>query len=201
MQKEEVTEHLGKVVKILLIVGIVAALFLFGPAIKNGLLNLVYKSMQADIRISPTTIEEWARPDAVEVFSAELIECGFEPIGDFTINQSSRVKIRAFMHRSRNIYAMVSDKYHTPALLDFYSFYEDGRSVRYTTAKNPHKSKPDNKTIWYIEDPLSIQEIVDKMVARRPEGILLPVSAESFPPSLERDMEEISLWESGEFMQ
>lgn len=192
---------MGKIGKILLIVGIIAVLVLLGPSIKNWVANLFYKSMQSDIQITPTTINSWTRPDAVEVFSAELKECGFEPIGDYTINLSSRIKIRAFMNRDKNIYAMIYDKYDKPALVDFYTFYEDGSSLQYTTAPNPFKSSPPNMTVWYIEEPMSIREIFDKMVQNRPEGATRPVSKEGFAPALRQYQEEISLWESKQFMQ
>lgn len=201
MSKEEVTERLRKIGKILLLVGIIAGLLILAPAIKDWFVTLFYKSMQSDIQVTPTAIEEWARPDAIEVFSAELLECGFQTIGDFTINLSSRVKIRAFMHQEKNIFAMVYDKYGKPALVDFYTFYEDGSSLHFTTETNPFKSRPPEKKVWYVEEPMSIRQLFEKMVQERPVGTVRPVSKEGFAPALEQYLEEISLWESREFMQ
>ena len=198
--KEEVMERFRKSGFIVLLIGCVFALILLGPSIKSMFANLFYKALQSDIQVMPTTIKEWARPDAVEIFSKELAECGFVQIGEFTINQSDRMKILAFMQPEKKIYAMVYDQYGKPALLDFYTFFEDGTSVRYTTAENPLRERPPGKQIWYVEEAMSIRELFDKMVQERPKKPILPVSKEGFAPALEKYMEEVSLWDSKNFM-
>jgi hypothetical protein len=201
LSKEEWMEKLRKIGGILLGVGILVCVVVFWPAIKEKIQNLFYKSMQAHIELSPTTIKEWARPEAAEVFEAELLGCGFEMIGDYSINLSNQIKLRGYLHKGKNVYATMYDRLGRPALLDFYTFYEDGTSVRMTTAANPHTDTPPGKQIWYIEEPMSIGELFEKMTGSRPDRPVLPVSSENFAPAMKRYLEEISLWESKNFMQ
>lgn len=201
LSKEEWLERFRKIGRILLVVGILVCLVVFWPAIKGRIVNLFYKSMQSHIELTATTIKQWAKPEAAEVFQAELLECGFETVGDYSINLSKQVKIRAYQHPGQTLYATLYDRPGNPALLDFYTFYEDGSSVRMTTAPNPHRDIPPGKQIWYIEEPMSIRELLEKMLRDRPDKPVIPVSNKAFAPALKRYMEEISLWESKNFMQ
>jgi hypothetical protein len=201
LSKEEWMERLRKVGRVLLGTVAIVCLVVFWPTIKQKAQNLFFKSMQSHLELTPTKIQEWIRPEAAEVFQAELLECGFQIIGDFSINQSRQNKLRGYLNPQKNVYAVMYDRLGRPALLDFYTFYEDGTSVRMTTAANPHSETPPGKQIWYIQDPMSIRQLLEKMLTERPDKPVLPVSKEAFALTLKRYLEEISLWESKQFLQ
>ena len=114
----------------------------FGEALQQvaATAGVGHPPMRAELE--PAEELEWDDPEAVEALAGPLREADFVEAGKYQSMMNTFVKMWAFAHVDRRIYAVVYEAQPIGAWMDLVTRYTDGTSLTYSTAKSPGMAWP-----------------------------------------------------------
>jgi hypothetical protein len=124
---------------------------------------------------------EWLNPAPVDSLAASIRPLGFQEAGTFLTEEMDYLRLRALVHVEDRTYAVVYEHDKAGVWMDFFSEYEDGRTVTYSTAPQGGEIAHRPTSIKVLDKEADPADLYQRFVTERPEGVLIPVSVDAFP--------------------
>lgn len=127
----------------------------------------------------------------------ELEACGFRRLGSYRVNPIKGLQLTAWGHPRESLVAVVYTHPMAGSFVDVCSKAESGRAFTATTAPTGGQldQKPGHEKVF--DKSLSIRQLFDLALERRPEGPWQEWNAGNFAPKFEKAYAEEMDWRAG----
>ena len=151
------------------------------------------------IELAPRAAIDWHHAEQMEAISTGVEACGFERVGDFSIESSAGMSLRAWLHRGESIYAAAYDVEYGDSHLDYVIAFTDGSYVTYSTTSIPSGlERPPTMPLERLPG-LSPIELLQKLREGAPGKPRRSVTAEGFVPCVKEYVAQEAAWRQQQF--
>lgn len=137
---------------------------------------------------------KWQKIEEVEAKTNAFRRAEFVELGDYTIEEMSSIKIRAFMLESECIYGTIYEDSLPRILVDITTTYQNGDILNCTTTPETGLEHPPNKQMIRMPETTEIAKLLYTFRENCLNEPRMPVSVDEFPERICRSVKEENEW-------
>jgi hypothetical protein len=145
------------------------------------------------IHLTLAPAHAWQNGGTVVAFCTQLTALGFADAGVYSIPQLKGVFVWLHVLRTKRLAACICEHPQSGTRIDFFSYYKDGRSLTYTSAKATSvEHRPGDKTVHAAD--LSAEGLYRRLLNERPEGELEELTTANIVGHYQNAYAKIMAW-------
>ena len=132
------------------------------------------------IKLTSATKVEWSEPDTIDEWTTELGSAGFAQVGDFSVDGVASTQLRAFVHESDRLYAVIYQQTGAGIWCDVATFLENDREITVTNHQMAGLMDRPPEAPLLLEVDWTPAKLAERLKSERGETAARPVSADQF---------------------